>query len=574
MNRRDERGSAADVSERPRPAIDADSAPWWAAAARHELTVQRCATCGDSHFPPETACPACGGYAQSLVPVAGTGTLHSFTVIHHPQPPGFTYPLPVGLVELDDGPRIIAEIVGADARTLHVGQRVVLEWLDTHPPTGAEPKISLPRFRPNHAAVPAAQAAPPGSHRTPSAAAHGLRHTPGGPRRHRGAGRTAICGIGQTEFSNASGRSELRLAVEACNAAIADAGIDRARVGGLVTFAMDTNPEDQVMRAVGLGELTHFSRVPFGGGGVGGALVLASMAVGSGACEAVLVYRAFNERSGRRFGAGIGDRPPAPTAELVQYSWTSPHGLLTPASWAALIATRMIHERQIDAEDLGHLAVTLRAHAATNPRARFHGRPITLDDYNRARFIAEPFRVFDCCQETDGAVALVVTSVELARHLPSTPVVISAAAQYSTRDLHLSRAGFNRAYTGVDDLAGCARQLWDESGLTPGQIDAAMLYDAFTAPVLAQLSAFGFCAPGGAGEMVRAGELGLGGRLPVNTHGGQIGEAYVHGLNNVTEAVRQLRGDAANQLTAPEHVLVTASGYLPTSAAILSRPGV
>ena len=227
--------------------------------------------------------------------------------------------------------------------------------------------------------------------------------------RHSYAGNTAIIGIGATEFSKMSGRSELQLALEACTAACDDAGLPTNQVDGLVTYTMETNPENEIMRGLGIKELKHFSRVHFGGGAPCGTVELAAMAVNEGVADYVLCYRAFNERSGRRFGAGVGDRTAGATAEEAQLAWTSPYGLLTPASWVAMFATRIMHEYGVTSEDFGAVAVADRKHAATNPAAFFYGKPITLEDHQNSRWIVEPLHLLDCCQETDGGQALLVT---------------------------------------------------------------------------------------------------------------------------------------------------------------------
>ncbi|HEY1484973.1 MAG TPA: lipid-transfer protein, partial [Micromonosporaceae bacterium] len=208
--------------------------------------------------------------------------------------------------------------------------------------------------------------------------------------RHTYAGQTAIVGIGATEFSKASGRSELQLALEACVAACEDAGVDPSEVRGLSTFTMETNPETEIMRGLGIAELTHFSRIHFGGGAPCATVQYAAMAVASGVADYVLCYRAFNERSGRRFGAGVQDNPAGATAEMAQFAWTSPFGLLTPASWVAMFASRMMHEYGVTSEDFGRIAVADRRHAATNPAAFFYEQPITLADHQNSRWIVEP----------------------------------------------------------------------------------------------------------------------------------------------------------------------------------------
>lgn len=378
--------------------------------------------------------------------------------------------------------------------------------------------------------------------------------------------RTAIAGIGQTEFSKESGRSELQLACEAIVAALADAGLRPAEVDGLVTFTMDSSDEAEVARNVGIPELSMFSRVPYGGGAGAGTVLQAAMAVATGVAEVVVCYRAFNERSGMRFG----DTGRAMTGVPPWLSWYAPFGLLTPAAWVALHARRYMHDYGVTNEDFGRISVVDRAHAATNPAAWFHGRPITLDDHQRSRWIVEPvLRLLDCCQESDGGVALVVTSRERAADLRQPPVLLTAAAQGAALDSEMMTAYYRDDLAGLPDMAIVAQRLWRDSGLGPDDISAAILYDHFTPFVLMQLEELGFCGPGEAREFATVENLSIGGRLPINMNGGQLGEAYIHGMNGITEAVRQVRGTACNQVPGVEHVLVTAGTGVPTSGLIL-----
>ncbi|WP_327230747.1 lipid-transfer protein [Streptomyces murinus] len=378
-------------------------------------------------------------------------------------------------------------------------------------------------------------------------------------------GRAAVVGIGATEFSKDSGRSELRLAVEAVLAALDDAGLAPADVDGLVTFTMDTSPEITVAQACGMGELSFFSRVHYGGGAACATVQQAALAVATGVAEVVVCYRAFNERSGRRFGAGVQHREPS--AEGAALGWVLPFGLLTPASWVAMSAQRYLHTYGLTPEAFGHVAVTGRAHAATNPAAYFHGRPITLAEHAASRWIVEPLRLLDCCQETDGGQALVVTSLERARDLPRPPAVIAAAAQGAGRAQEQMTGFYRDELTGLPEMGAVARQLWRTSGLAPADIDVAILYDHFTPFVLMQLEEFGFCARGEAADFT------AGRRLPLNTHGGQLGEAYLHGMNGIAEAVRQLRGTAVNQVPGAARTLVTAGTGVPTSGLVLAADG-
>jgi 17-hydroxy-3-oxo-4-pregnene-20-carboxyl-CoA lyase len=385
------------------------------------------------------------------------------------------------------------------------------------------------------------------------------------------AGTTAIAGIGATEFSKESGRSELQLACEATVAALEDAGIEPSEVDGMVTFTADTNPEIEIARLTGIGELTFFSRIHHGGGAACGVVQQAAMAIAEGIDEVVVCYRAFNERSGGRFGAGVQGRPPLPTAESVHFSWYAPYGLLTPAQWVAMFGRRYLHETGATSEDFGRVAVADRKHAATNPKAWFYEQPITLEDHQNSRWIVEPLHLLDCCQESDGAQALVVTSLERARDLPQPPAVIAAAAQGSGEDQQMMTSYYRESLAGIPEMGLVARQLYAQAGIGPDDIQTAVLYDHFTPFVLCQLEEFGFCERGEAKEFVRDGHLELGGRLPTNTHGGQLGEAYIHGVNGIAEGVRQVRGTSVNQVDTVDHALVTAGTGVPTSGLIL-RP--
>jgi acetyl-CoA acetyltransferase len=379
----------------------------------------------------------------------------------------------------------------------------------------------------------------------------------------------AIVGIGQTEFSKNSGRSELQLACEAVRAALDDAGLAPADVDGMTTFTMDTSDEIEVARAVGIGDLRFFSRVPHGGGAAVGVILQAALAVASGVARTVVVYRAFNERSGRRYSVGIAEG--IVTADLIHWSWYLPFGLLTPASWVAMFAQRYMHETGCTSLDLARVAVATRRYAVNNPNAWFHGRPLTLEEHQASRLIAEPLRLFDCCQESDGGAACVVTSVERARHLRQPAAVIRGVAQAAGGDQENMTSFYRPSIAQLPEMDLVARQVYAMTGLGPGDVDAAVIYDAFTPIVLWQLESFGFCARGEAKDFVRDGHLEPGGRLPTNTNGGQLSEAYIHGMNGVNEGVRLVRGTSVNQPPRAEHVLVTGGVGVPTSGMILGK---
>ena len=387
--------------------------------------------------------------------------------------------------------------------------------------------------------------------------------------RHPLRDQAAVVGIGATEFSKDSGRSELKLAVEAVAAAIADAGLQLADVDGLCTYAMDKSPEIEVFRNIGGRDLKFFSRIDYGGGAACAPLLQAALAVHAGVAEVVVCYRALNERSGYRFGQAFVP-PPMPNAESANWGWSVPFGLATPASWVAMAARRYMHDFGASSEDFGRVSVACRRHAALNPHAWFYQKPITLAQHQASRFIVEPLRLLDCCQESDGAVAIVVTRADRARHLRHRPALIRAAAQGATDDQMNMTSFYRRDISALSEIALVARQLYAMGGLGAADLQTAVLYDHFSPFVLPQLEAFGFCARGEAKDFIRDGNIEIGGALPVNTHGGQLGEAYIHGLNGVAEAVRQVRGTAVNQVPRVANVLVTAGTGVPTSGAILA----
>ncbi|MBP7545370.1 MAG: lipid-transfer protein [Acidovorax sp.] len=382
-------------------------------------------------------------------------------------------------------------------------------------------------------------------------------------------GRAAIVGLGATEFSKNSGRTELRLAMEATLAALADAGIDPSEVEGFSSYTMDKVPEYEIARLLGAKNVKFFSQIPHGGGAACAPVMHAAMAVATGVAKTVVVFRAMNERSWYRFGNGSYGFGNTPIFENVNYGWYMPHGFHTPAAWVAMFARRYMHTYGVTSEDFGRVAVAVRDFAATNPAAFFYGKPITLADHQASKWIAEPLHLLDCCQESDGAVAMVITSSERARDLKQKPVIVKAASQ-GIADGQQSMTSFYRDdITGLPEMAVVANELYAQSGLTPEDFQTAVIYDHFTPFVMTQLEEFGFCKRGEAKDFVRAGMHARGGKLPINTHGGQLGEAYIHGMNGVAEAVRQVRGTAANQVADVHNVLVTAGTGVPTSGLIL-----
>ena len=236
-----------------------------------------------------------------------------------------------------------------------------------------------------------------------------------------------------------------------------------------------------------------------------------------------------------------------------------------------MFATRYMHEYGATSEDFGRVAVADRKHAANNPAAFFYERPITLEDHQNSRWIVKPLHLLDCCQESDGGQAMVVTTLERARDGRHAPVVIASAAQGSGEDQQMMKSYYRKEITSIPEMGLCARQLWADTGLSADDIDAAIIYDHFTPLVLPQLEEFGFCKRGEAKDFIKDGNIEIGGRLPINTHGGQLGEAYIHGMNGIAEGARLIRGDSVNQPEKVDNVIVTAGTAVPTSALLLSK---
>jgi acetyl-CoA acetyltransferase len=309
--------------------------------------------------------------------------------------------------------------------------------------------------------------------------------------------------------------------------------------------------------------------MPYGGGACVGTILHSTMAIATGAATTVVAYRALNGRSGQRYSMGVSGQ--MITSDTVHYGWYMPSGLVTPASWVALFAQRYMYETGTPPEALAEVAVQTRGHAVNNPAAFFYQRPLTLDEHLASRMIVDPLRLYDCCQETDGGAAVVVTSVERAKDLKQPPAVIRGVAHASADDQEQMTSFYRESVARMPEVEQVAAQLYAIAGMTPDEIDCAVLYDAFTVIVLQQLEAYGFCKFGEAKDFVQDGALTLEGRLPTNTHGGQLSEAYIHGMNGIVEGVRQIRGTSTNQPRKHEHTLVTSGLGVPTSAMILGR---
>lgn len=379
---------------------------------------------------------------------------------------------------------------------------------------------------------------------------------------------TAIAGIGQTRFGKQLEPSELELACSAILAALDDAGIDRDEVDGLASYTQEANNEVSVARNLGLGDITWFGQVGYGGGAGPGVLGNLAMAVACGQCSVGVAWRS------RKRASGAARRPwsksVSPLTEEIAANYTRPFGMLRPVDEIAALTHRYMHEFGATREHLANVALAQRKYANNNPDAMMYRRPLTREDYLAARWISRPLCLFDNCLESDGALAAVIVPAERARDLKQPPVYIHAFAQ-GFHSQHQTMQNFFCA----DPLQGpawtTARKLWRQSDIQAADIDVAQIYDAFTPLIPLSLEGYGFCARGEGAAFTEGGNLEVGGALPVNTSGGGLSEAYVHGFNLITEGVRQLRGSAVNQVDGAQTCLVTGGEGVPSGALVLRR---
>jgi len=367
----------------------------------------------------------------------------------------------------------------------------------------------------------------------------------------------AIVGIGRTEYTRQSGRTPLAMAVEAGRAALADAGFGLDVLDGMYTYQTgDSASTVEVSWAMGCEELAWSNTLLAGGNAVADCIATAAAVIEAGLCRAVLVYRSLNGRSGHRFGTVTG-----PVSVPGEWQFSAPHGFMLPPQWIAMWASRHQAVYGSTCEDLGQIAITQRAHAVANPHA-IAREPLTMEQYLAGRWVNEPFRVYDCAFEVDGAVAVLVVGEDLARDAAKPPVWLLGSAN--------SQSGTNWAQWD-DETAMYSRtvapKLWSRTGLAPTDMDVACMYDCFTYTVMATMEDYGFCGKGEVGEYFAEGRATYGGDVVVNPHGGLLSEGYIHGLNHHFEAVLQLRGDAGDRQVADARLALVTAGAGPYGGA-------
>ncbi|WP_342751323.1 thiolase C-terminal domain-containing protein [Mycolicibacterium hodleri] len=365
------------------------------------------------------------------------------------------------------------------------------------------------------------------------------------------------------------------MASEASLTAIADAGLRPADIDGVVRSDYDTVHHNDIGHWLGLTNLKFWGMTGTAGSAPCGMIGVAVGAIMSGQATNVLVYRALNGRSGLRYGKGTAIQQSA-GARYVGGNGTLdefflPYGLMTPGQLYAMIARRHMIDYGTTSDDLASIAITIRRRANANPAAMMADRPMSLDDYHQSRMISDPLKLFDYCLESDGACAVVVSAAERADDSPWPGVLIRAVAQGTVPEMQGGKVfpALMRPSITLMPSKYVADELYRRAGLGPADMDVAQIYDCFTITVLLQLEDYGLCPRGEGGRFASSGALDMDGQIPINTSGGNLSEAYIHGMTHILEGVRQMRGQSTSQVAGAQTCLITSGAPTLTSAMIL-----
>jgi len=381
-------------------------------------------------------------------------------------------------------------------------------------------------------------------------------------------GKVAIAGIGETRYyrRGAADDSEFKLTLQAILAAAADAGIDARQIDGFASYSNDRNDPARIATALGTPHF-GFSNMFWGGGGGGGsgAVANAAAAIAAGYADCVAVYRGLAQGQFGRFGQGTAARTVSGAP-----AFTVPYGLMSPAQMFAMRVRRFMYEHGVQQDALRAISLARYRHAQNNPRAVMYGRPLSEEDYDNSRWIVEPFHLFDCCLENDGAAVVILVPAERARDLRQKPAYLLAAAQGS--DYRQAATAHNAPDYATSNFKTLAPRLYAMAGVGPGDVDVLQSYENFTGGVMMSIVEHGFCEPRDVNDFFTLERFSApGGQLPLNTSGGNLAECYMHGLELITEAVRQIRGTSPNQAPGVRVSMVTSGPMVqPVSNLILA----
>jgi acetyl-CoA acetyltransferase/uncharacterized OB-fold protein len=548
---------------RPAPVITQENEFFWTSGADGRLRLQECGSCAALLHPPQPVCRYCRGHETAVRAVSGFATLIGFTVNHRFSVPGLPPPYVVAQVAIEEDPRVrlTTNAVECDPEQLELGMRmeVVFEQAGD---------AWLPLFRP------VAEQGPPAPLPADEVEPDQLRRcvrpmaTP-----EKFEDKVAISGIGASRIGRRLMVAPLSLTVQACERAVADAGLTLDDIDGLSTY-----PGAGPFGGFGEGGVTALEaalgiRPTWYNGagetpGPGGSLIAAMLAVAGGLVRHVLCFRTVWEATHgelTRRGA-IGQNAGPGTARTAE-GWFKPFGAVSAAHTLAQNAQRHFHRYGTTRETLGWIALNQRANAALNPTAIYRD-PMTMDDYLNARTVTTPFGLYDCDVPCDGAVAVIVSAVDAARDLAKPPVLVEAVGTQILERLEWDQS----TLTHEPQVLGQSAHLWSRTSLRPADVDVAQLYDGFTFNCLSWIEALGFCGIGEAKDFLDGGKnIARDGLLPLNTHGGQLSHGRTHGLGLVHEAIVQLRGEGGARQVPGARVAVASTGGLTPSGVLLLR---
>jgi acetyl-CoA acetyltransferase/uncharacterized OB-fold protein len=542
---------------RPLPLVTAENEFFWTSGADGRLRFQECRSCESLIHPPAPVCRYCRSRDIGVRSVSGNATLAGFTVNHRFSLPGMPAPYVIAQVAIAEDPRVrlTTNIVECDPERLELGQpvEVVFEQAED---------VWLPLFRPvlngEPAPLPDDEIAPErfGEYVRPMLTAEKFED------------KVALTGIGMSPIGRRLMQPPLALTVQACEAAIADAGLTFADIDGLSTYPGAINVGGfgeggvtALEAALGIRPTWHNGAMETFG--PGGSVIAAMLAVAGGLARHVLCFRTLWEAT---HGELMKQGKITPSMGRMA-GWQMPFGATSAAHTLAMNAQRHFHRYGTTKETLGWIALNQRANAELNPSAIYR-TPMTMDDYLNARPITTPFGLYDCDVPCDGAIAVIVSAVDAARDLAKPPVLVEAVGTQIIERIDWDQS----TLTHEPQVLGQAAHVWTRTSLRPADVDVAELYDGFTMNCLSWIEALGFCGIGEAKEFLDGGKnIARDGLLPLNTHGGQLSHGRTHGMGLLHEAVSQLRGEAGDRQVAGARVGVVSSGGLTPSGVLLLR---
>ena len=375
--------------------------------------------------------------------------------------------------------------------------------------------------------------------------------------------KTAIVGIGQTEFSKSIDSTELNLACKAIKNALDDAGIHPNQVDALGSFTYEETPEFEIARNLGFGNLTYWSQAPYGGGASCAAIGHVAIAIAAGIASVGVVWRS-------RKRGDPSSRMWSHTEEKIfdHWKWSRPSGLVRPVDESSILMRRYMHDYGYTREDLANVSIQLRKYANANQDALMNEKKLSLDDYMNARMISDPLCLYDNCLESDGAIAIVITNLDIAKKLNNKPAMIHSFSQGMSKE-HQLMTHYHSDNPLESSSYVTAKNIWRLSDYAPKDIDVAQIYDAFSPMIPFSLEAYNFSPQGESLNLIKEGLIDINGDLPVNTSGGSLSEVYLHGMNLITEGVKQIRGSSFNQVKNAKLALITTCDATPNAALIL-----